>query len=169
MQVLEHEHQRLRLTLPKQEQCGRLERPLASRRSVGGVPLVVVDTLVEQREHGRTESGGEAGVEDIEGADDLHADLDRAVPVLDPDVALEQAADGEVRRRPRVRDRLGFQQATAGQVVGMGGLPQQPGLPHAWVADDAHHLPVPGGHPFPSATDDADLDDAPHEPILACA
>jgi len=97
VQILEDQHQRLRLALAKQQTFDRLESLLAPLARIDGVPGALVHRHIEkcqQSGHGGRKRGGERP----DFARDLLADLSRVVAAVYPEVAAKQLDHRQVGR-----------------------------------------------------------------------
>ena len=145
VEVLEDQQERLDLALAEQEALDRVERPLAPLRRVERLPL-------RRRRPARPAArGAPAGwlkraVQRQELPRHLLAHRPRVVPVLDPEVALEQIDHRQIGRRLPVGDRAGLRATSQPcDAMGVRDLPHQSRLPDARLADDGDHLAMPGG------------------------
>src|SRR5262245_33306986 len=102
LEILEHEEQGLVLGFPKGEPPDRLEGALTPLGRIEGLPSLVVQGYVEEREKGR-QAQLERRVEREEPPLHLLADRWRVVAVLDAEVRLEELDHGQIRGRLSVR------------------------------------------------------------------
>src|SRR5262249_30842262 len=89
VKILDHQEQRLELSLAEPEPLERVEGPLAALRGLKGLPgAIIIEGNVQQREK-RVEARRQRTVEREEPASHLFANLWRRVAVLDPEVSFE--------------------------------------------------------------------------------
>src|SRR5262245_21856602 len=106
-------------------------------------------------------------IEGEELAGDFFAPLTRVVLALNAEIGLEEIYEREIRRGLAIRDRAACEQEPAVGAVRAGELIEQARLAHAWLADDCHHLALPGPSPLPRLAQLAQLRVAPHETCQA--
>ena len=82
---------------------------------------------------------------------------------FDTEIGLEEVNDGEIGGGLAIRDRAAREQEPAVGAVRVGELIEQAGLAHARLADDCHHLALPGPSPLPRLAELVQFGITPHE------
>ena len=96
MEILEEHEQRLDLALPEEELLDRVEGALPPLGPVEGVPRGILHGDVQQMQQRRQERL-QRSIQHEELAGDALANHARVVALLDPEIALQQFDDGQVR------------------------------------------------------------------------
>ena len=141
VQVLDHDDDRLHLTLPEEEPLHRVERVLAALGQVEGLPVRVMGRHVEQPEQ-PGEERLQRGVDREQPARDLVGDLGGLVPQLDLEVHAEEVDDGLIGGGLPVGDAAGLQDEPALGPRRVQEFPQEPGLADAGLGENRHDLAV---------------------------
>ena len=141
VKVLEDQQHGLGAALPEQHALDRVERALASLARIEPLPLRVLHRHVEQPEK-RGQRGLESPIERQDLAGELLVHLAPSVPVVDPEVALEEIDHRQVGGGLAVGHRARLQHEPAVRPVGVGQFPEQARLADAGLAHGGDHLAV---------------------------
>src|SRR4029450_10663970 len=106
---------------------------------IQSLPGGVLHRYVEQREE-RGEGRLQGLIEGEALAGPLLSNTSSVVTGLDPTIGLEQVDDGQVSCCLAIGDRVTREEEPARDAMGLRELPEEPGLAHAGLADDRHHL-----------------------------
>jgi hypothetical protein len=147
VQIFEHQQQRLHLTFAQQHALQAVERAPAPLRRIEREKRAVLWQGVQEGQEGRDRLL-QGGVEREHLPGHTSPDSTRVVTVLHLDVALQQVEHREVRRGFAVGHRGALQHPPALSTVRVDHLVDQARLAHAGLAEERHHLPVPGASPL---------------------
>ena len=141
VEVLEDHEQRLHLALPQQESLHRSPGSAGGAGTDRAPPTRDRRRHVEERQE-RRQVALQRAVQGEKLPGQLLPNRPRAVPVLDPEVGLEQIDHRQVGRRLPVRDRARLEHEPAVDPVRVGDFPDQARLAHARLPHDRHDLPL---------------------------
>ena len=103
VEVLEDQQHGLDLALPEEQALDRVQSLPSTLRRIEGLPGLVVDGDIEQRQEGRQE-GLHRSVQHQQLAGHALANGPRVIALLDAAIGFEQLDDGQVRRRLAIGD-----------------------------------------------------------------
>jgi hypothetical protein len=104
VEVLDDQQHGLDLALPEEQALDRVQSLPSTLRRIEGLPGLVVDGDIEQRQERRQE-GVQRAVQCQQLARHALADGPRVIALLDAAIGLEQLDDRQIRRRLAIRDR----------------------------------------------------------------
>jgi hypothetical protein len=163
MEILEDEHDGLRLALAEEQSLDAFEDQPAALGGLKVLPLGVVGRGVENPQDGR-QVRLERPVERQEAPQHLLPDQPRIVPGLDPEVGPQQVDDREVRRGLAVGDRHTGDDEAPVEPMRQDELVIEARLADAGLADDAHDLAATGPGVVERLVKLLELRGAPDEP-----
>ena len=147
VQILEDQQQGLHLTFAQQHALQAVERASAPLRRVEGAKRAVLRQGVQERQQGG-DGLLQGGVERQHLPRHSGPDGAGVVAVLHLDIALQQVEHREVRRGFAVGHRGALEHQPALGAVRVDHFVHQARLAHAGLAEERHHLPVPGARPL---------------------
>ena len=142
VQVLEDHEHRLPLALPEQEVLDRVERALPALGRIERLPAGVIHGHIEESQEGG-EDRLEGAIQREELAGHLLANLAVGLAIVHLEVGLEEVDDRQVAGGLAIGHGARFQDEPVLNLVGVGELVDEAGLPHAGFPHGATSWPRP--------------------------
>jgi hypothetical protein len=142
VQILTDQPQRLHLAFAHEEALEAVERVVAPQRWIEGQERAIRWEGVQKGEQCR-DRRLQRLVQGKELPGHLGPDGAGVVALLNVAIAFQEVNDGDIRRGLAIRHRGGFEPQPFLGMVRVAKRIEQPGLPHASLTHESHHLAVP--------------------------